>query len=745
MSKLFDMDLSNEERAASAVAEMTLEEKASQLLYGSAAIPRLGIPAYHWWNEAAHGLARGGTATVFPQAIGMGAMFDTDFVRRIADVIGDEVRAKYNDYKTVNAAGQIWKGVTLYAPNINIFRDPRWGRGHETFGEDPWLTAQTAIAFIRGLQGDDPKYRKCDANVKHYVVHSGPENLRHEMDIKVSKKDFRETYLYAFAECIRKAHVACVMGAYNRVNGEPCCASSYLLKDLLRDELGFKGYTVSDSFAIHDFHLHHKTTKDIVESAAKAFNAGCETEGGFCYEHLPEAVMRGLVDERDIDRAVVKMLANRIKLGMFDKDVPFDKLSGDIADCVEHRALALEAAEKSMVLLKNDGILPLKKDTIKKIAVIGPNASNLAALLGNYNGTPSLYSTPLDGISRKSAAGTRVYYSQGCLLTKITARDKDEKKMDEIKKMFDIMPEGGFEPDYIPEAVMYAKKSDVVILCLGFTADLEGEEGPENQADRPSIRLPGRQEELLSAMLKTGKPVVLVLINGGPVTITGYVSGGEPGASCQAGVPAVNAILEAFYPGEEAGNAIANVLFGDVNPGGRLPYTVVCDETKLPPMLDYGMEGRTYRYMKDNVLFPFGFGLSYTSFSYTLKDAPQSINVGDDITITVTVKNAGDTSGDAVLQIYIKDKEASVRVPNCQLVAFRRLNLKPGESRDVPLVIESRQLAVIREDGSCVLEPGAFTLSAGGIQPDEVSRLLSADNVVFHDFVMKGEEKSILY
>jgi beta-glucosidase len=745
VSKLFDMSFSNEERAASAVAEMTLEEKASQLLYGSAAIPRLEMPTYHWWNEAAHGLAYGGTATVFPQAIGMGAMFDTDFVRRMADVIGDEVRAKYNDYKTVDAAGQIWKGVTLYAPNINIFRDPRWGRGHETFGEDPWLTAQTAIAFIKGLQGDDPKYRKCDANVKHYVVHSGPENLRHEMDIKVSKKDFRETYLYAFAECIRKAQVACVMGAYNSVNGEPCCASRYLLKDLLRDELGFKGYTVSDSFAIHDFHLHHKTTKDIVESAAKAFNAGCETEGGFCYEHLPEAVRRGLVDEKDIDRAVVKMLANRIKLGMFDKDVPFDKLSGDIVDSAKHRALALEAAEKSMVLLKNDGILPLKKDTIKNIAVIGPNASNLAALLGNYNGTPSLYSTPLEGISRKVAAGTRVYYSQGCLLTKVTVRDKDEKKMDEIKKMFDIMPEGGFKPDYIPEAVMYAKKSDVVILCLGFTADLEGEEGPENQADRPSIRLPGRQEELLSAVLKTGKSVVLVLINGGPVTITDYVSEGKPGASCEAGIPAVNAILEAFYPGEEAGNAIANVLFGDVNPGGRLPYTVVRDETKLPPMLDYCMEGRTYRYMKDNVLFPFGFGLSYTSFSYALKNALPEINSGDNFPFVVTVKNTGQKTGDTVVQAYIRDNEASVRVPVRQLAAFRRITLQPGEEKDVSMIIEARQLAVIREDGRCVLEPGLFTLSVGGVQPDEISRSLAGDNIILHDFVMKGEEKVIPY
>jgi beta-glucosidase len=734
MSRLFDTRLSNEDRAASTVAEMTLEEKASQLLYGSAVIPRLQIPAYHWWNEAAHGLARGGTATVFPQAIGMGAMFDTVFVKKIADAIGDEVRAKYNDYKTVGASGGLWKGITLYAPNINIFRDPRWGRGHETFGEDPYLTAQTAIVFIKGLQGEDPKYRKCDANVKHYVVHSGPENLRHEMNIWVSKKDFRETYLYAFAECIRKAHVACVMGAYNRVNGEPCCASKYLLKDILREELGFSGYTVSDSFAVHDFHLHHKTTQDIVESAALAFNAGCESEGGFCYEYLPEAVRRGLVDEKDIDKAVIKLLAARIKLGMFDKDVPYDKLSGNIVDCIAHRSLALQAAEKSMVLLKNDGTLPLKRESVENIAIIGPNASSLTALLGNYNGTPSAYSTPLDGITRKIGDSVRVYYSQGCLLTtKGEYKDKDKKKTAEILKIFDIMPDGPFEPDFVPEAVMYAKKSDVVILCLGFTADLEGEEDPNtSQADRLSIGLPGRQGELLDAVCKTGKPVVLVLINGGPVAITEHVS-------------KVNAIVEAFYPGEEGGTALANILFGDANPGGRLPYTVVRDETKLPSMVDYSMEGRTYRYMKDNVLFPFGFGLSYTSFSYTLKEVAKEINVNDDLTFAVTVKNIGPLTGDTVVQAYLKDDDASVRVPNCQLAAFRRITLQPGEEREIVMTIEARQMAVIWEDGSCVLEPGLFTLSVGGVQPDEISRSLSKDNIVLHKFMLQGQETIIPY
>ena len=735
MSKLYDTSLSNEERAAGAVAEMTLEEKASQLMYGSAAIPRLKIPAYHWWNEAAHGLAFSGTATVFPQAIGMGAMFDTDLVKKIAGAVSDEVRAKYNDYKTVDADGKIWKGITLYAPNINIFRDPRWGRGHETFGEDPYLTAQTAIAYIQGLQGDDPKYRKCDANVKHYVVHSGPENLRHEMDIKVSPKDFRETYLYAFAECIRKAKVACVMGAYNRVNGVPCCANKYLLKEILRDELKFEGYTVSDSYAIHDFHLHHKSTKDIVESAAMAFNAGCESEGGFCFEHLPEAVKRGLVDEKEIDRAVKRLLANRIKLGMFDppESVPFNGLSGDTVDCAEHRKLARLAAEKSIVLLKNDGLLPLKKEQIKKIAVIGPNASNLTALLGNYSGTPSLYSTVLDGISKKVNDSTRVYYSQGCLLTKRIRTPRDPVKEAEIKKMLDILPEGDWVPDNIPEAVMYAKKSDVVVLCLGVTAELEGEEtDSQHQADRPSIKLPGRQEELLEAVVQTGKPVVLVLINGGPVTISDHVS-------------KVNAIVEAFYPGEEAGNAIANVIFGDSNPGGRLPYTVVRDETLLPPMLDYNMQGRTYRYMNENVLFPFGFGLSYTGFSYNPVNIPGKIKLGDDLSFAVAVKNTGKMRGDAVVQAYLKDNEASVRVPNRQLAGFQRITLEPNEEKNVSMTIEARQMAVIREDGRCVLEPGSFTLSIGGVQPDEISKTLTKDNIVLFNFVIEGQETTIPY
>jgi beta-glucosidase len=418
---------------------------------------------------------------------------------------------------------------------------------------------------------------------------------------------------------------------------------------------------------------------------------------------------------------------------MFDPeyDVPFNKLSGDIVDSAANRELARIAVEKSIVLLRNDGLLPLKKEKIKKIAVIGPNASSLEALLGNYNGMPSFYSTILDGISKKIDDTAKIYYSLGCALNIEQFKTNDPVKSEEAKKHNRFMPDGNI-PDCLPEAIMYAKKSDVVILCLGLTAELEGEESFGHEADRPSLKLPGRQELLLEKILETGKPVVLVLINGGPVSITGYES-------------RVDAIVEAFYPGEEAGNAIANILFGDMNPGGRMPYTVVKDESLLPSMLDYSMENRTYRYMKSNVLYPFGFGLSYTSFSYTLKEVPEKINIGDDFFISVLVKNTGPVEGDTVIQVYIIDKMASVRVPYRQLAGFKRIMLQPEEEKEVSLKIESRQLAVIRDDGSCVLEPGIFTLTAGGVQPDEISQKLSKDNIVFHDFVMEGDEKRISY
>ena len=717
MNPLFNTELPVEERAKETIKQMTLEEKVSQLVYKSAAIERLGIPAYHWWNECLHGVARCGTATVFPQAIGLAAMFDADFLKRVAEAISDEIRGKYNAYQSIGD-NSIYKGITEYAPNINIFRDPRWGRGQETYGEDPFLTAELGIAFIRGIQGEDEKYRKADANVKHYVVHSGPDELRHEIDVTIDEKQFRETYLYAFARCIREAEVACVMGAYNRVNGAPCSGSSYLLKDILREQLGFKGYVVSDSFAIDDFHLHHKITSSPVESAAMAFNNGCDQNGGTTFLHLSEAVRQGLVKEEDIDVSVQRLLEERIRLGMFDpaEDVPFYKISNDIVDCAEFRGLAREAAGKSAVLLKNkEDILPLE-NKYKTIAVIGPNADSKDVLLGNYSGTPSKYTTLLRGMQEEAKKrGIEVIYAEGCDLYK-----KEYKSL--------------CETDLIPEAVIAARKSDIAVLCLGLSPVLEGEEGEEGavQCDRDDLGLPGRQAELVRAVAREGKPVILILCNGSPLSIPKEE-------------PLADAILEVWYPGEEGGSAVADILFGNYNPSGRLPVTVVKGTEDLPPFDSYDMQGRTYRFLEKEPMYPFGYGLSYTRFEYRPVDLPETIPAGKDIQFDVSVKNTGKCSGETVLQVYIRDEEASVKVPKHQLVFFKRVMAETGEEKKVTVCIRARDLAVVRQNGTCVLEPGRFKIYIGGSQPDEVSRRLTDDEIWEGVIEMTGVETEIAY
>lgn len=717
MNPLFNTELPVEERAKETIKQMTLEEKVSQLVYKSAAIERLGIPAYHWWNECLHGVARCGTATVFPQAIGLAAMFDADFLKRVAEAISDEIRGKYNAYQSIGD-NSIYKGITEYAPNINIFRDPRWGRGQETYGEDPFLTAELGIAFIRGIQGEDEKYRKADANVKHYVVHSGPDELRHEIDVTIDEKQFRETYLYAFARCIREADVACVMGAYNRVNRAPCSGSSYLLKDILREELGFKGYVVSDSFAIDDFHLHHKITSSPVESAAMAFNNGCDQNGGTTFLHLSEAVRQGLVKEEDIDVSVQRLLEERIRLGMFDpaEDVPFYKISDDIVDCAEFRGLAREAAGKSAVLLKNkEDILPLE-NKYKTIAVIGPNADSKDVLLGNYSGTPSEYTTLLRGMQEEAKKrGIEVIYAEGCDLYK-----KEYKSL--------------CETDLIPGAVIAARKSDIAVLCLGLSPVLEGEEGEEGavQCDRDDLGLPGRQAELVRAVAREGKPVILILCNGSPLSIPKEE-------------PLADAILEVWYPGEEGGSAVADILFGNYNPSGRLPVTVVKGTEDLPPFDSYDMQGRTYRFLEKEPMYPFGYGLSYTRFEYRPVDLPETILAGKDIQFDVSVKNTGKCSGETVLQVYIRDEEASVKVPKHQLVFFKRVMAETGEEKKVTVCIRARDLAVVRQNGTCVLEPGRFKIYIGGSQPDEVSRRLTDDEIWEGVIEMTGVETEIAY
>ena len=717
-------DLPIDERVDDLVSRMTMEEKISQMLYSSTAIGRLDIHEYNWWNECLHGVARAGTATVFPQAIGMAATFSPDRLYDVASAIADEARAKYNAARRHEDRG-IYKGLTFWTPNINIFRDPRWGRGQETYGEDPYLTSRLGVSFIKGLQGDDPQYMKAAACAKHFAVHSGPESERHEFDAIASPKDMRETYLPAFRDAVKEAKVEAVMGAYNRTNGEPCCASKTLMQDILRDEWGFEGHYVSDCGAILDFHEHHKITSGPVESAALAVNMGCDLNCGWIYEHLAEAVKQGLVSEETIDVSVKRLFRTRFKLGMFDPEdrVPFNKIPYEVNDSDEHRQLALETARESIVLLKNkDSFLPLNKDEIKTIAVIGPNADRKDVLLGNYFGLPSKYVTVLEGIQQAVNEDTRVFYAEGCALGETP------------ESFWGNPPTTGFA-----EALTVAEKSDVVIMCLGLSPDFEGEEGAvaesDGGGDKVDLKLPGLQLELLQAISQLGKPIVLVLLNGSPVELNWPHDN-------------VEAIVEAWYPGEEGGTAVADVIFGKYNPAGRLPITFVKSIDQLPPFRDYSMENRTYRYMESAPLYPFGYGLSYTSFEYSnLKVSREELSTedNDDLLVSVEVENTGKLAGDEVVQLYIKDLEASVRVPHWQLNGVQRIHLQPGEKARVEFTLTKRQFALIDEEGKCLLEPGVFRIYVGGQQPDERSKELTGQEVLSTEIKYTGTSVEMEY
>ncbi|NLA58561.1 MAG: glycoside hydrolase family 3 protein [Firmicutes bacterium] len=712
-----------EERINDLVSKLTLEEKVSQMLYYSSAIGRLGIREYNWWNECLHGVARAGIATVFPQAIGMAASFNRDLLYRVAQVIGDEARAKYNMSVEHEDRG-IYKGLTFWSPNINIFRDPRWGRGQETYGECPYLTGRLAVAFIEGLQGDHPRYLKAAACAKHYAVHSGPEPKRHEFDAVVSEKDLRETYLPAFRDAVKEAKVEAVMGAYNRVNGHPACAHPQLLTQILREEWGFEGHVVSDCGAISDFHLHHKVTKTPEESAALAVNNGCDLNCGRVFESLLAAVEQGLISEEAIDRAVRRLFRTRFRLGMFDPEdmVPFNKIPYEINDCEEHRQLALEMARESIVLLKNDGLLPLNKDRIKTIAVIGPNADDKQVLLGNYFGEPSKYVTVVNGIRNAVNEDTKVYYAKGCDMFQIHDSHWGNR------------PTAGFG-----EALAMAKRSDVVVMCLGLSPLLEGEEGSvaesDGGGDRVDLGLPGVQDDLLKAISQTGKPIILVLLNGSPLAINWAHEN-------------VAAIIEAWYPGEEGGTAIADVIFGNYNPAGRLPITFVKSVDQLPPFEDYSMKNRTYRYMEDEPLYPFGYGLSYTKFAYSdLALSRTELAVDDDepVRVSVKVENIGELAGDEVVQLYVKDLEASVTVPKWELRGFKRVHINPGETVEVEFELTRRHLSLIDNHGRRLLEPGVFRIYVGGQQPDERSRELTGREVLNADLIVTGEAVELEY
>lgn len=686
-------DAPREARVEDLLRRMTLEEKLSQLLHHAAAIPRLGIPEYDWWSEALHGVARNGIATVFPEPIGLAASFDPEMLRRIGIAVSDEVRAKHH---AAARAGQHnrYQGLTVWCPNINIFRDPRWGRGQETYGEDPVLTGTLGAAYVRGLQGDHPQYLKVAACAKHFAVHSGPERLRHCFDARVSQQDLWETYLPAFRTLVQ-AGVETVMGAYNRVNGEPCCGSKTLLQDILRERWGFKGHVVSDCWAIRDFHEHHKVTQRAPESAALAINNGCDLNCGCTFERLADAIAEGLVTEATVDRALRRLLMTRFKLGMFDppERVPYTQIGLEVVDCAAHRALAREAAAKSVVVLKNsNNLLPLPKN-LRSLAVVGPHAANVDVLLGNYYGVSTRMVTLLEGILEKVGPACAVQYRPGCLSHAPNVNPLDW-------------------------AAGEASLADVIIAVLGLSPLMEGEEGDAiasaSMGDRETVELPAHQTAFLRALKSTGKPVVLVLTGGAALAM--------PEAHELA-----DAIVMAWYPGEEGGNGVADVLFGDVNPSGRLPVTFPRATAQLPPFEDYSMNNRTYRFVRDEPLYPFGFGLSYTTFTYSnLRLAHTRISRDGVTTATVTVKNVGGRPGDEIVQLYISDCEASVRVPLYALKSFQRVSLAPGEARDVQFEITAEMLALVDLEGQSRVEPGAFRVIVGGTCPHPRSQALGA-------------------
>ena len=686
MEKYLDESLTPEERAIALTDAMTVEEQASQLRYDAPAVARLGIPAYNWWNEALHGLARSGIATMFPQAIGLAAMFDTELTKKAAEITAHEARAKYNAY-TKFGDRDIYKGLTFWAPNINIFRDPRWGRGHETYGEDPYLTAEYGKAFVKGLQGDG-KTMKAAACAKHFAVHSGPEAVRHEFDAQASKKDMEETYLPAFEALVRDAHVEGVMGAYNRVNGEAACASDFLMAKLR--EWGFDGYFVSDCWAIQDFHMHHGITSNPVESAALALKAGCDVNCGCTYMYLLAALDEGLITEEDIRKACVHLMRTRIRLGMFDKKTEFDDIPYTVVASKENKAVSLECAEKSMVLLKNNGILPLDESKLNTIAVIGPNSDSRIALEGNYNGTADKYVTFLDGIRERFDG--RVIYAEGCHL---------------YKDKVSVLAQPG---DRYAEALAAADCADLVVLCVGLDSTIEGEEGDTgnefSSGDKNDIRLPESQRILIEKIMKTGKPVVVVCAAGSAVN-----------TECEP-----DALIHAWYPGSEGGKALARILFGDVSPSGKLPVTFYEKSELLPEFTDYSMKNRTYRYAENNVLYPFGYGLTYGKIVCT------SVEYKDGKAV-FTAENIGEKPSEDVIQLYIKDYCENA-VPNVNLCGFKRIKLAAGEKISVEIPMSERAFTAVDENGQRKRFGSRFTLFAGTHQPDELSEKLSGTKCV---------------
>jgi beta-glucosidase len=715
----YDPELPFEARARDLVSRLTVAEKAAQMLHEAPAIPRFGIPEYNWWNECLHGVARAGVATVFPQAIGLAAMWSAERMAQIANVIADEGRAKHHEFERHDDRGY-YKGLTFWTPNINIFRDPRWGRGHETYGECPYLTTQLGVAFCTALQGDDPTYFKLIATPKHFAVHSGPEGLRHSFDAIASPKDLRETYLPAFRACIVDAKAYSIMSAYNRTNGEPCSSSKTLLVVILREEWKFEGYVVSDCWAIRDIHEHHKVTRTPAESAAVAVKAGCDLNCGCTYEHIPAAVEQGLIGESDLDLCLMRLFVARLKLGMFDpaERVPYASIPYEVNDSPEHAELARVAARESLVLLKNQGsLLPLPKN-LGSIAVIGPNANDPHVLVANYFGVPSNPITPLQGIRAAVSPETKVWYTEGCKLT-------GQKR------------EGVSRHGLISEALSMAERADVTVLCLGLSAEIEGEQGDvsnsEAAGDKTSLDLPGLQQALLEEVVALGKPTVLILMAGSALSVNWADEH-------------VRAIVQAWYPGQATGQALADVLFGDYSPAGRLPITFPRSLADVPEFTNYSMKGRTYRYAETEPLYPFGYGLSYTRFEYEgIESSKAKLAVGDEVVISATVQNVGERAGDEVVQLYLKALDAPFIVPLHDLRGFVRLPLEPGEAKRVSFTLSTRDLSLIDEAGKRIFQPGRYRIFMGGSQPDERSGDLIGEDPLTLDIELTGSRTELPY
>lgn len=695
-----------DERVADLVSRMTLQEKAYQMMNSAPGIERLGLLPFEWWNEALHGVARTGRATVFPQNIGLAATFDPDLVKRIGEAISDEAWAKFNIAQRMQNYGK-YTGLTFYAPNINIFRDPRWGRGQETYGEDPYLTSRMGIAYVQGMQGNDPHFLKTAACAKHYVVHSGPEASRHSFDAEPPMKDFMETYTPAFEALVKEGNVQSVMCAYNRTFGKPCCGSSFLLSELLRKRWGFQGYITTDCDAITNFYKHHGAAKDEADACALAIKSGVNLDCGNEFQSLPEAVKRGLITEKEIDQALSKLLVTRCKLGLLDpvNNNPYSKIGEEVIGCKKHVDLAYEAAAKSIVLLQNkNNLLPLKK-TIKSIFVTGPYAASQDVLMGNYNGVSDHLTTVLEAIVGKVSAGTSVFYRQG---VEPSAPNQNASNY--------AFGEGA--------------NSDVIVGVFGVSGVFEGEEGESTASstlgDRLNLNIPQNQLDFLRTMKKRSKkPIVLILTGGSPV--------------CTAELSEIaDAIIFVWYPGQEGGRAVADALFGDVNPSGRLAITFPKSVDQLPAFDDYSMKGRTYRYMTEEPLYPFGFGLSYTSFQYSdIAIDKAKIKKGETVTVTTKVTNTGKSDGEEVVQLYVTDVKASTRVPLYSLDGVKRLKLKSGESQTVSFQVTPRMMELVNDNGDRVLESGDFKVTIAGTSPSPVAQTLGAATPASIQFTMK--------